>query len=77
MVRNPQKSTAGWNFCCKWKDGFISWKKLSNLTELKPIQVVEYAVAQTINYYPAFTWLVSYVLKKGDRIISMKKWHSA
>ena len=32
-----RRSTAGWDICCKWKDGFISWRKLSNLEESHPI----------------------------------------
>ena len=28
-----RKSTADWDICFKWKDGFKLWKKLSNLKE--------------------------------------------
>ena len=44
VVKRPEtlrKSTAGWDICCKWKDGSTSWKKLSNFKELHPIQVVQ------------------------------------
>ena len=34
-----RKSAAGWDICCEWKGGSTSWKKLSNLKELYPIQV--------------------------------------
>ena len=34
------KSTAGWDVCCKWKDGSTSWKKLSNLKESHPIELL-------------------------------------
>ena len=72
-----RKSTAGWDICCKWKDGYTSWEKLSNLKELHPVQVAGYAIAQGIEYEPAFNWWVHHVLQKRDRIISMARKCSA
>ena len=37
--------TAGWEICCKWKCGFTSWEKLSNVKELHLNQFAEYAIA--------------------------------
>ena len=53
------------------------WEKLSNLKKSHPIQVAKYAVAQCIQYEPAFYWWVHHVLNKRDRIISMVKQCSA
>ena len=72
-----RKSTASWNICCKSKDGSTSWEKLSNLKELHPIRVVEYAVAQGIEYKPAFNWWVYHVLKERAQIIFMVRKCSA
>ena len=48
-----RKSTAGWDICCKWKDRFTSWEKLSNLKELHQIQVAKYALPLGIKCEPA------------------------
>ena len=72
-----RKSTAGWDICCKWKDGSTSWEKLFNRKELHPIQVAIYAIAQGIEYESAFNWLVHHVLKKRNGIISIVRKRSA
>ncbi len=37
-VHNGQEymccTTLGWHVCCQWKDGSMSWEKLSNVKEL-------------------------------------------
>ena len=43
-------TTACLKIYCEWKDGFTSWEKLSNVQELHPLQVAEYAVAQDIHH---------------------------
>ena len=71
-----QKSPAGCDICCKWKDGSTSWEKLSNIKKLHPIQDAEYSTAQGIQNEPAFNWWVYHVWKK-ERIISILRWCSA
>ncbi len=71
------RSTQGWELCCEWKDGSTSWQKLSDLKELHPLQVAEFALATGIADKPAFNWWVSWVLKKRERIISLVKRRSA
>ena len=71
-----RKSTAGWDICCRWKDGFTLWKRLSNLNESHPLQVAKCAIDQGIKNEPAFNWWVHHVLKKRD-IVSSVKGHSA
>ena len=34
------KSTAGWDICCECEDSPTLWEKLSNLTELHPIHLL-------------------------------------
>ena len=68
-----RRSTAGWQLCVQWKDGFTSWEKLSDPKELHPIECAKYAVAQNLQAEPAFNWWVSYVLKKREHIISLVK----
>ena len=45
-----RKEIAGWDICCKWKDSSTLWEKLSILQEMHPIQVAEYAIAQSIQH---------------------------
>jgi hypothetical protein len=69
-------STRGWELCCEWKDGNISWQKLSDLKESHPLQVAEFALSVQIADESAFNWWVSWVLKKSDLIISLVKCRS-
>ena len=58
-----------------WKDGSMSWEKLSNLKESHPLQTEEVKITQGIDHEHAFNWWVKHVLKKWDRIFaSIRKW---
>ncbi len=65
-----KKTTRGWKLCVQWKDGTTTWEKLSDLKESNPIEVAEYAVAQSIDHEPAFAWWVPFTLRKRNRIIA-------
>ena len=67
--RIRRMTTKGWQLCVQWKDGSTSWEHLKDLKESNPIQVAEYAVANSIDDEPAFAWWVPYTLKKKLRII--------
>ena len=56
----------------------MSWERLSNMKELYPIEVAEYAEAVGISDEPAFSWLTAHVLKKRQRIIAAvnKRYHT-
>ena len=64
------KFTAGRQICCQWKDGSIFWGKLFDLKESHPVQTAEFAIAQVIDYKPAFNWWVKHMLKKRDKTIA-------
>ena len=68
-----RKSTAGWQICCRWKDGSTSWQNLCSLKESHPIETAEYAMTMGIDHEPAFNFWVPYVIKKRERIISLVK----
>ena len=38
-----QKTTASWQIRWQWKDGSISWEKLSELKEYHPVKTAEFA----------------------------------
>ncbi|KAL7475810.1 LOW QUALITY PROTEIN: hypothetical protein ACHAW6_001710, partial [Cyclotella cf. meneghiniana] len=77
LIKVVSHSTCHWELCCEWKDGTTSWQKFSDLKELHPLQVAEFALAAGIANEPAFNWWVSWILKKRDRIISLVKRRSA
>ena len=64
------KTTIGWKFKVKWKDGTESWIPLKVMKESNPIEIAEYAVTRGIADQPAFAWWVPYVLRKRDRIVA-------
>ncbi len=70
-------TTLGWHVCCKWKDGSTSWEKLSDIKELHPLQIAEYAVSMGVDHEPGFNWWVPHTLKKHDAIIALVKKRSA
>jgi len=64
------KTTIGWKFKIKWKDGTVEWVPLKILKESNPVETAEYAAARSLVDEPAFAWWVPYVLKKRDRVIA-------
>jgi hypothetical protein len=68
-----KRSTIGWQICCQWKDGSLSWENLSDLKESHPIETSEYAKIIDVDHEPAFNWWVPHVLKKRDHILLLVK----
>jgi hypothetical protein len=73
-----RKKTKGWNLCVEWKDGTTSWERLSDLKEINPVEVAEYAAAKSLLETPDFIWWASHVLKKRSIIIVTvtKRYHN-
>ncbi|CAJ1946131.1 unnamed protein product, partial [Cylindrotheca closterium] len=67
-LKRPQKTTKGWKLLAEMKGGETEWLDLSVAKEAFPIKVAEYAVANKLVSEPAFTWWVSYTLRKRDRV---------
>ena len=68
-----KKTTKGWEFLVKWKDGSTNWISLKDVKESYTPQVTEYAVASHIDQEPAFVWWVPHVMRKKEAIISKVK----
>ena len=69
--RHLRKMTKGWQLCVKWKDSTTTWERLADLKESNPIDVAEYAVANSLqDHEPAFLWWVPYTLQRRNRIIA-------
>jgi hypothetical protein len=69
-------STIGWQLCCQWKNGSMSWENLANLKESHLIETAKYAKILGIDHEPAFNWWVPHILRKKDRIISYVRKHN-
>ena len=68
-----KRSTKGWEFCVRRKNGSSTWEKLSDFKEFYPVQTAEYSVTNDIDTEPAFNYWVPDILKKRDIIISLVK----
>ena len=54
-------TTKGWEVNLKWKDGSTTWKKLKDIKDSYPVQLVEYVVENRVSEKPAFAWWVKFV----------------
>ena len=68
--QHRRKTTKGWEFEVKWKDGMSLWIPLSDLKESNPVEIANYSRSNKIDKEPAFGWWVPYTLKKARAIIS-------
>ena len=68
--RSVLKTTVGWKFNVKCRDGTTTWVSLKDIKESNPIEVAEYVTSRNIQDEPVFFWWVPYTLRKRDRIIS-------
>jgi DNA-dependent RNA polymerase auxiliary subunit epsilon len=75
--KKVRKTTKGWHFCIEWRDGTISWERLSYLKESNHVEVAEDVVSNNLLNAPPFVWWVPYMLKKRSRIIAavIKRYH--
>lgn len=66
----PKRTTKGWELLVEWKDGSSSWVPLKDIKDTNPVKVAEYVIANKIEQEPAFSWWVSFVMQKRERIIA-------
>ena len=65
------KTTQGWWICVKWRDQMTTWERLLLIKESNLVELTEYAIAKGLDHTPAFSWWVSFTIKKQDCIISV------
>ena len=63
------KTTKGWFFHIKWKDGSTTWVPLKELKESNPCEIANYVIQNGIDDHPAFKWWVPHTIKKRNHII--------
>jgi len=51
----PKKTTKGWFFNVRWKDGSDSWVPLKDIKESIPVEVATFAMTQGIEKEPVFS----------------------
>jgi hypothetical protein len=68
-----RKTTQGWYFQVRWRDGTASWEPLKDLRVFNPVEIAEYVVANKLSEEPAFAWWVPHTLKKRDHIVAQIK----
>jgi hypothetical protein len=75
--KKARKTTKGWKLCVECKDGTTIWERLADLKESNPVEVAEYASANSLLETPAFLWWAPHVLKKRRIIIAdvTKRYH--
>ena len=55
-VRRLRKTTSGWKFLIRWRDGNEAWIPLKDMKEANPVETAEFACAKGIDKEPAFAW---------------------
>ena len=68
-----RKTTQGWSFLVRWKDGTESWVKLAELKDSYPVDVAEFAKSRSLVPDPAFAWWVPHTIRRRNAILSVVK----
>ena len=72
-LKRKKKTTKGWEFYVRWKEGSGDWVSMKDLKESYPVPLADYAVANDLQAEPAFAWWIPYTMKKRTMIISKMK----
>ena len=67
------RTTKGWEFYVRWKDGSGDWITMKDLKASYPVPLADYAISNDIHEEPAFAWWVPYTLKKRTAIVAKVK----
>jgi len=70
--RRRKYTTAGWEFCCCWKDGTISWAPLNIMKESHPVEVAEICSITQIRERTCIYLVGEADLKKRETLQSTK-----
>ena len=68
-----RKSTQGWSFLVRWKDGTESWVKLVELKDSYPMEVAEFAKSRSLVSEPGSAWWVPHTIRRRNAILSVVK----
>ena len=71
--RKHVKTTKGWSFQIRWKDGSKQWIPLKDLKESYPVDLAHFVKEKGIEKEAAFRWWLPYVLRKSNTIVSAVK----
>jgi hypothetical protein len=68
-----KKTLSGWALEVEWRDGGTVWIELKTMKESNAVEVVEYALANTISHEPAFDWWVHDVIPCNKRLLKLSQ----
>jgi len=66
-------TTKGWEISVAWTDGTSSWHKMVEIKNSFPLALAEYAIANNLQDYPAFSWWVHHTIRKKKHAIKAVK----
>ena len=69
-IKRPVITTKKWDVQVRWEDQSTRWVPLATIKESNPIEVAEFAMANTYVQESAFQWWVPHVIKTRRRIIN-------
>ena len=67
-TKRRRETTKGIEVLVQWKYGSTTWVTLTDMKNLYPVQMAEYAVQHRIAGDPAFAWWIRNVLSKRNCI---------
>ena len=71
--RKLRKTTQGWSFLVRWKDGTESWVKLVELKDSYAVEVAVFAKSRSLVSEPAFALWVPHTIRRWNAILSALK----
>ena len=72
-VERRKRTTKGWEFYVRWKDGSSDWITMKDLKDSYPVPLADFAVANDLQNKAVFAWWVPYTLRKRKAIIAKVK----
>ena len=66
----PKKTTFGWELLPQMKEGLSKWVLLKDIKKSNPAELYTFEVENKTDHKPAFSWCVSFTLRKWNRIVS-------
>lgn len=72
-LKKKKRTTKGWTFYTRWRDGSGDWIDMKDLKDSYPVQLADFAIANNIQEESAFAWWVPYVTRKREAIIKKIK----
>lgn len=70
---HPLYTIKGWRICIAWADSSTAWHPLAEIKNSYPVALAEYAIANSLENEPAFSWWVKKTIKHQKYLINAIK----